>query len=63
VGKGGTRKVVAVRVKDNGGSYDWGMAIVKTDSTIALYVDPNGTAFTASWTKAIATTNIAYSLI
>lgn len=57
----GTRDFVA-RVKDNGGSFVYGMGRMDTSGVITLFLDATGTAWTSSGVKAINSLSASYTI-
>ncbi len=54
------QRVCFIRTRDSGGVWSLGMIFINTDGTATIHKTPNADAFTASGTKAIATTMISY---
>lgn len=55
-------KAALAVVQDNGAAFVYGKIVANTDGSLTLSKDANGSAFTASGTKAIAVLSVTYTL-
>lgn len=55
--------MVPIRVRDNGGGYVWGLAVIEPTGSISLYSTPAQAGFTASGVKGIGNGSVSYCLL